>query len=481
MVAPSRATAIAVDSAGWAPTHSSTACAPPVSVMTSSATRSPRPCTTSVAPSRRATSSRCSWWPITVTLSAPSRRAASTAHSPTAPSPTIATRCPNFTPADMAAWCPVGSTSHSGSNSSGGASRSASPCAPSCPGSPNTPPSTQDVVSPDRQYSHVPSDQVKGEITRSPGRTVRTSAPTSVTTPRNSWPIRSPGCRCPYPRYAQRSVPHRAADTTRTTASVGSSTSGSGTCWIRMLPGPSNTAARIPRDPSGPRRLRLGRLRLSRPGHVRALRPQPVDRAHRLAQLGQPGVGVLADQPHAPGQRLRPGPGNARVDERVEHLPLRLPQPGHHRRRQRGEQLPGAAGDGAPGDLAAVPVLGLLRDRDPLVPGVLPEPADPAGLRRAHRDRVAALDRRRLQRADHQDLVPVNGHARRAGEPAVRQPAGEPARRVIGRRQVGLLPAPSPAEPATVPVPTAPSSHHRSASALDYTVAVQSLCARSRA
>ena len=27
------------------------------------------------------------------------------------------------------------------------------------------------------QYSHVPSDQVNGEITRSPARTVRTSAP----------------------------------------------------------------------------------------------------------------------------------------------------------------------------------------------------------------------------------------------------------------------------------------------------------------
>ena len=82
----------AVSIADCAPTHSSTACAPPVSVIASSATPSPRPLTTSVAPSRRASASRCSWWPITVTLSAPSRRAASTAHSPTAPSPTTTTR-----------------------------------------------------------------------------------------------------------------------------------------------------------------------------------------------------------------------------------------------------------------------------------------------------------------------------------------------------------------------------------------------------
>jgi len=45
-----------------------------------------------------------------MTRSAPSRRAASTAHRPTAPSPTTTTVEPGWTPADIPAWWPVALT-----------------------------------------------------------------------------------------------------------------------------------------------------------------------------------------------------------------------------------------------------------------------------------------------------------------------------------------------------------------------------------
>ena len=161
------------------------------------------------------------------------------------------------------------------------------------PGSPKTPPSTQDVVSPDRQYSHVPSDQVKGEITRSPGRTVRTSAPTSVDDAEELVADPLAGLPLPVPPVRPEvGAAEPAADTTRTTASVGSSTSGSGTCWIRMLPGPSKTAARIPRDPSrapgGYDSVASG-LEPASAADVRALRraagpPRPSPRAARPAR-----------------------------------------------------------------------------------------------------------------------------------------------------------------------------------------------------
>ena len=51
---------------------------------------------------------------------------------------------------------------------------------------------------------------------------------------------------------------------------------------------------------------------------------------------------LLADQPHRPGQRLGAGPGHARRDQGVEHQPLGLAQPGHHRHREVGEQQPPA-------------------------------------------------------------------------------------------------------------------------------------------
>ena len=112
----------------------------------------------------------------------------------------------------------------------------------------------------------------------------------------------------------------------------------------------------------------------------RALGPQVVHLGHRLPQLGQPLVGVLADEPDRPGQRVRSGAGHAGVDQRVEHDPLRLAQARHHRHRGHGEQLLGVADPRPPRDLAAVAVLGLAGDLDALVAGGLPEPGDPARL-----------------------------------------------------------------------------------------------------
>ena len=57
------------------------------------------------------------------------------------------------------------------------------------------PPCRQEVCRPSRQKTQVPSDQANGATTRSPALTVRTSAPTSSTTPMNSWPIRLAGRR----------------------------------------------------------------------------------------------------------------------------------------------------------------------------------------------------------------------------------------------------------------------------------------------
>src|ERR1700678_3691533 len=46
----------------------------------------------------------------------------------------------------------------------------------------------------------------------------------------------------------------------------------------------------------------------------RSLLADLLDPAQRVAQFGQPGVDVLAGQPDAPGQRVGPGPGDARLD-----------------------------------------------------------------------------------------------------------------------------------------------------------------------
>src|SRR6185312_5975952 len=84
---PARAIFTAVSMDGSVPTHSSTACVPSprVSSRTRSTPSSPRAATTSVAPNSRPRSVRSVCLPIRMICSAPSRLAASTPHSPTAP------------------------------------------------------------------------------------------------------------------------------------------------------------------------------------------------------------------------------------------------------------------------------------------------------------------------------------------------------------------------------------------------------------
>ena len=70
--------------------------------------------------------------------------------------------------------------------------RMASACPPPIPFPAQNPPCRQDVCKPSRQKSHVPSDQAKGAMTKSPFFNVDTSRPVSSTTPTNSWPIGEP-------------------------------------------------------------------------------------------------------------------------------------------------------------------------------------------------------------------------------------------------------------------------------------------------
>ena len=72
-----------------------------------------------------------------------------------------------------------------------------------------------------RQWAQVPSLIANGAMTRSPGATVLTSEPASVTTPTNSWPIRRGNVVAACPRYPCRSDPQTQLAVTVTTASVG--------------------------------------------------------------------------------------------------------------------------------------------------------------------------------------------------------------------------------------------------------------------
>ena len=147
--------------------------------------------------------------------SAPRRLAASTPEMPTAPSPTTATVWPGATAAHTAAWWPVAMTSDSVSSEriissewpdpgtvtsvlSASGTRTASPWPPS-PFIGKNPPFMQAVVTPFRQFGQVPSLNANGAMTSSPLARLRTSAPTSSTTPMNSWPI-GPGSNGESPR-----------------------------------------------------------------------------------------------------------------------------------------------------------------------------------------------------------------------------------------------------------------------------------------
>src|SRR5262245_35734875 len=185
---------------------------------------------------------------------------------------------------------------------------------------------------------------------------------------------------------------------------------------------------------------------------VRSLRAHLLYVAQRLPQVGEPGVLVLADQPHAPGQRVAAAAGHPGVHQRVEDAPLRLAEPGHHRDGKCGEHHLVGVTDDAPGHLAAEGALRLPGDLYPRVTGLLPEPAAaadggrlrpgpglprrplrgggalrPAGLAPGRRHRRAG------QVPDDRDLLPVDVDLRRTLEPVAGQPSGEPAPYLFGR------------------------------------------------
>src|SRR5690348_1712426 len=156
-----------------------------------------------------------------------------------------------------------------------------------------------------------------------------------------------------------------------------------------------------------------------------------------VAQGTEPGVLVLADQAHAPGECVAATAGHAGLHERVQHPALGLPQPGHHRDRKCGEHHFPALAHHAPGHLAAEPHFRLAGDPDPGVSGLLAEP--PAPPRRQSLSfarpltpgplpgspfRRGSLHCRKLPH--NRDLLTVHNHLRLPREPSIGNPPLEP-------------------------------------------------------
>src|SRR5262249_60571186 len=99
--------------------------------------------------------------------------------------------------------------------------------------------------------------------------------------------------------------------------------------------------------------------------------------AQGATQRAEPGVLVLPDQAHAPGERVAAAAGRPGIDERVEHPALGLAQPGHNRGGKCGEHHFPPLAHHAPGNLTAEPPLRLARDPDPRLPRLLTEPPAP--------------------------------------------------------------------------------------------------------
>src|SRR5665213_1771104 len=55
-----------------------------------------------------------------------------------------------------------------------------------------------------------------------------------------------------------------------------------------------------------------------------------LDRAHRIAKLPEPLVGVLPDEANTPGQRVATASRHPCVDQGVENKAVALTEPGHH-------------------------------------------------------------------------------------------------------------------------------------------------------
>src|SRR4051812_36930813 len=123
--------------------------------------------------------------------------------------------------------------------------RTASAWAPSSGMPSQKAPCAQDVWRPSWQKSQVPSETANGLTTRSPLFTVVTSEPVSSTTPMNSCPIRAGSPADGIEPYGHRSLPQMQEAVTRTSASVGSLITESGTSSTRTSPAPYMVVARM--------------------------------------------------------------------------------------------------------------------------------------------------------------------------------------------------------------------------------------------
>jgi len=114
--------------------------------------------------------------------------------------------------------------------------RSASACAPPTSPVPKNPPCTHAVCRPSWQNAQVPSGYANGITTTSPRFSVRTSAPTSSTTPMASCPIGCGSLSRSFNLYGHKSLPQIQARVMRISASVGCLIAASGTLSIRTSP-----------------------------------------------------------------------------------------------------------------------------------------------------------------------------------------------------------------------------------------------------
>src|SRR5215471_17898035 len=169
--------------------------------------------------------------------------------------------------------------------------------------------------------------------------------------------------------------------------------------------------------------------------------------AQRVAQGAEPGVLVLADQAHAPGECVAATAGHAGLHERVQHPALGLAQPGHHRDRKCGEHHFPPLAHHAPGNLAVEPHLRLTRDPNPRIPGLRTEPPAPP-----HRYGFgfgsplspgpsplsgSPLHRRKLP--GNRDLLTIHNHLGLPGEPSIRQAPQEPSTYLLSSINRGTL------------------------------------------
>ena len=139
-----------------------------------------------------------------------------------------------------------------------------------------------------------------------------------------------------------------------------------------------------------------------------------------------------AGRPVARTTRARPSAsGRRRVDERVEHQPLRLAEPGHRRCGDVGPELVVLADRNAPRDLALEPVLRLLGDLHPLVAGLLAERRGAAGPGLGQRRLGGAPSSSRSAIVRKTVISSRSTVTTAGGLPLRREPAGEPARHAL--------------------------------------------------